>query len=367
MAKIPYDVRNVVTNPAGVTMLSDVTEEKVSWLWRGWLAYGKVALLDGDPGLGKSTLALDLAARVTNGDVMPSNAAPVEPDTVLVISAEDDVADTIKPRLRAAGADMERVGTLSLRHDDTGEPLPFSVPEDMKRLRLAVDQVEARFVIIDPVAAYLSEKIQSHNDASVRKAMAPLATLAQETHAAILLLRHLNKDLSTNKALYRGGGSIAFAGAARSVMVAAADPEDEERRVLAQTKGNLSRGKTASLSWKVIPWQEDFDIPRIKWLGASELSADELLASPDGRKLAPARKEAETFLREALRNGPVRSDALQKEARSLGIADRTLKRARKETGVLRCPERRPDGKQVRHWWTYLPGQENHLPADCEPQ
>jgi hypothetical protein len=339
-------------DPKGVRWMNDVTEVRVEWLWHGWIALGKVNLIGGDPGLGKSTVALDIAARTTTGRQMPSGGATTPPANVLIISAEDDLSDTIVPRLRAAGAELEKVASLALRNDETGEALPFSVPEDIDRLDRTIRETDARFVVIDPIAAFLSEKIQSHNDASVRKAMAPLTQIAQETGAALLLVRHLNKS-GGGKAIYRGGGSIAFTGAARSEMLAAEDPEEDTRRVLAQVKGNLSRGRTPSLAWRVESWEPEPHIPVIRWLGPSTLSADELLSTPDGRKEAPARKEVEEWLKEELADGPKSATDLALAATERGFSERTVKRARSSLTVA---ERiRDDNGKTVGWKVRLRG------------
>ena len=284
---------------------------------------------------------------------MPTGDVANGPMDVLVITAEDGLADTIVPRLRAAGADPERVSFLELR-ERNGKALPFSVPEDMDRLSGALKATGARFVIIDPIAAFLSARIQSHNDASVRKAMARLAAVAEDTGAALLLVRHLNKSGGGN-AMYRGGGSIAFTGAARSVMLAAVHPEDRTRRVLAQVKGNLSRGITPSREWRVISWPNEEHIPAISWGGQSPLSADELLATPDGRKDAPQRKAAEEWLKTVLADGPMPSTELVKAADEQGISERTLKRARAELTVTRAVRDEHGG--LVSWNVSLRGQE----------
>jgi hypothetical protein len=329
----------------GVIRMDGVKEEKLRWLWAGRIAYGKVNIIEGDPGKGKSTVTLDLAARVTRGDAMPTGEEVQGPANALVITAEDGLAETIVPRLRAAGADDKRVNFLTLREDKGGKSLPFSVPEDMDRLTEALTVTHAKLVIIDPITAFLSASIQSHNDASVRKAMAPLAGLAEESGAAILLVRHLNKGGGGN-AMYRGGGSIAFTGAARSVLLAAEHPDDRNRRVLAQVKGNLSRGWTPSLEWKVVSWEEDQDIPVVEWLGETALTADQILASPDGRKESPVRKECEDWLKSVLADGPMSATELATASAGLNFSSSTMKRARAE---LTTSDRVRDehGKTVR--------------------
>lgn len=351
------------TNPHGLAWLADVNEERVTWLWRGWLPRGKLVMFDGDPDLGKSVLWADLVARATNGGPMPDGStAAGTPCRVLVMSAEDDVADTIVPRLRAAGADMSKVATLPLRRDKQGRMVPFSLPDDLARLQGALDETGARFFVIDPVAAHLSESVNSHNDASLRRAMTPLAAVAQAAGAVGLLIRHLNKDTGNAKALYRGGGSIGFIGAARLGWLVASDPDDESRRVLAQQKNNLSRGKSAALAYKLISWRRDLDIPVIAWQGSTAHTANDLLAAPDARKAAPDREEAKQFWTTVLENGPVRMDAIYDEADRAGLSRITVKRAARAVKVKKAAER-ADGK-IASWWAYGPGQDDQLPPGC---
>jgi len=222
--------------PVG-TLVEDVAPERVSWLWRGRIPLGKITLIDGDPGTGKSALATDLAARVSVGRKFP-DGTPCRAGGVVIASAEDGLADTIRPRLDAAGADLSRVLALATVPDGDTERL-ISVPEDIGVIRRGIEQVQARLVVIDPLMAFLSGDVNSHRDQDVRRALAPLAKLAEETGAALVVVRHLNKS-SDGNALYRGGGSIGIVGQARSALLVARHPEDDRRRVLASLKSNLA-------------------------------------------------------------------------------------------------------------------------------
>jgi hypothetical protein len=353
---IEYDVQHVELG--NVVWLDEVEEERLEWLWRGYIPLRKVTILDGDPGLGKSLLTLDIAARLSSGALLPMEQPPPSHTAmpVLIVSAEDDLRDTIKPRLRAAGAEMSNIASLTLRRNEHGNTIPFSVPEDIPRLINALGESEARFCVIDPITAFLSERIQSHNDASLRKAMTPLAQLAQEREVALLLLRHLNKDSSVTKALYRGGGSIGFAGAARSVLLAAEKPDARGVMVLAQTKTNLARkGMVSSLEWRVVSWDDDPDVACVEWLGLSPLSADELLRRGDGRTDDYARREAESFLREELAVGPRDSESIVSRARDLGISQTTLKRARAHLDIHSYRARDEKGLTTK-WFVHLPNE-----------
>ncbi len=309
----------------GLVRLASVKPEQVEWLWPGRLPLGKVSILDGDPGLGKSTVTLDLAARVTTGQPLPDGSAGRLGGVVLT-SAEDGLADTIVPRLQAAGADLERVRAFEATAD---HGLP-TIPEGLGRIEAAIVEVGAVLVVIDPLMAVLGHDVNAHRDQDVRRALAPLAALAERKCAAVLVVRHLNKAAGSN-ALYRGGGSIGIAGAARSVLLVARDPDDESRRVLAHVKSNL--GPLApSLGFRLVA-DASSAAAAVEWTGPREVSAGALLAAPPDASERGAIDEACDFLREALAAGarPVRE--VQAEARAAGVHVATLRRARERLGV----------------------------------
>jgi RecA-family ATPase len=162
------------------TLLSEVEPEQVEWLWPGRLPLGKLAVLDGDPGLGKSVVTLDVAARLSVGLELP-DGQPCEPAGVVLLSAEDGLRDTIRPRLDAAGADSERIFALSTVVEAKGGERMISLTKDLTVIERAIERVEAGLVVVDPLTAFLSEKTDSHKDQDVRRALAPLAALAERT------------------------------------------------------------------------------------------------------------------------------------------------------------------------------------------
>ena len=253
-----------------ITCAADVAPERVRWLWRGRIPLGKVTVLDGDPGLGKSTLMADIAARVTTARLLPddSRSALDNPASVLVLSAEDGAGDTIRPRLEAAGADLERVQIWHCNLDDDASEMLPSLPEDIGLLANLIQEHEVALVTIDPLMAYLSANTHSFRDQDVRRALAPLAKVGEATGAAIVLVRHLNKAPG-GAAIYRGGGSIGIIGAARSGLLVAKHPDDETRRVLASTKSNLGP-PPPSLAYRLVGTEN----------GAAAIQAD----SPVGPK-----------------------------------------------------------------------------------
>jgi RecA-family ATPase len=272
-------------------LLSEVEPERVEWFWRGRIPLGKLTLIDGNPGEGKSALTTDLAARKSAGRRWP-DGEPCVPGSVVICSAEDGLSDTIRPRLDAAGADPEKVLALATVKDRNGERL-LSIPEDLDVIQRGIGRVGAELVIVDPLMAFLSGGHNAHKDQDVRRALAPLAKLAEETGAAVLVIRHLNKG-SGGDPLYRGGGSIGIIGAARSALLVARHPHDE-RRVLASLKNNLAE-PAPSLAFALVGAANG--AVRVEWKGLTTHTAAALLAVPTDPEERSALEEATEFLRE---------------------------------------------------------------------
>jgi hypothetical protein len=319
-------------------LLSEVEAERVDWLWRGRIPKGKLTLIDGDPGLGKSALVVDFAARKSVGGQWP-DGAPCEVGGVVICSAEDGLADTIRPRLDAAGGDPEKVLALSTLMQDGNERL-ISIPEDIPTIERGIERVNADAVFIDPLMAFLSGRHNAHKDQDVRRALAPLAGLAERTGAAVGVVRHLNKASGGNP-LYRGGGSIGIVGAARSALLVAKHPEVDEQRVLAPLKSNLAQ-PASSLAFSLT--EADNGAVRVEWLGETTYTADALLSAPIDPEERSALGEAKDFLRDALKDAPRWSKAVKKEASEADISEITLKRAKRELGVR--SEKEADGSRT---------------------
>ena len=331
-------------------LLCGVEPEDVSWLWPAWLALGKLALVDGDPGLGKSAMTLDLAARVSAGKTFP-DGAECEPAGVVLLSAEDGLADTIRPRLDAAGADTSKILALATVPDEDGHDRLLSIPEDLALIENGIRRVEARLVVVDPLMAFLSGDTNSHRDQDVRRALAPLAGLAEKTGSAVLVVRHLNKTAANNP-LYRGGGSIGIIGAARMAFVVGKDPQDENRRVLASTKNNLAM-PPQSLMFGL--QEAESGSVAVNWLGPAEVSAKDILATAQDQENTDALSEAVEFLNDILADGPVPSKQVLKEAEDAGISETTLRRAKKLLDV--SPDRKNTAGKKRgsgRWVWKLP-------------
>ena len=318
-----------------VVRLSDVTPERVSWLWPGRIPAGKLVTLDGDPSLGKSTLALSFAAHVTTGRTWP-DGTPCEHDgAVILLSAEDGLADTVRPRLDAAGADVTRViaveGVTCTEDDGTRYLRPPTLA-DVDELTAAVIEHGARLLVVDVLMAYLPGKVDSHRDQDIRRVMSRLSTMAEQTGCTVLVLRHLNK-VKGGDPMYRGGGSIGIVGAARAGMLVAADPEDPDTRVLAGVKSNLGP-MPGALTYRL----ESVDgsgVARVVWTGSSDHDARSLLADrseEDGREDG---NDIASIIRSYLVEvgGKAPAAEVLKHTRAAGLSDNAVKKARTRNGL----------------------------------
>jgi hypothetical protein len=327
------------------TLLSTVRPERVEWLWPGRIPLGKLTILDGDPGLGKSVLSLDLAARMSRGLPMPDDA-PGRQGGVVLLSAEDGLEDTIVPRLEAAGADRSRILALESVGMGTDRHLP-SLPEDIIHIIAAIARVHALLVVVDPIMAYLDGKVNAHRDQDCRRALHPLAAMAQKYGVAVVVVRHLNKATG-GSAIYRGGGSIGIIGAARSGLLVAKDPDNPDRRILASTKCNLAK-LPPSLAYDLST--ADNGALRIGWMGASPHSAESLLAAPRDDEDRDAIQDAQEVLRSILEGGSRPAAEIKKEARKAGVSERTLSRAKTILGVR---SKRIGFSKSGEWYWELP-------------
>jgi len=317
----------------GLRCLADVEPEDVDWLWKPYIPLGKVSIIEGDPGLGKSWLSLGIAASISLGRGLP-NTPMFQPRNVLLLSSEDGLGDTIRPRLDAMRANVNRVFAVEnvYTFDEAGLP----------DLEVQIARTSALLVIVDPFVAYFGDRDLNKAN-QTRKVMAALAEIAERQHCAIVLIRHLTKG-SRDKAVSRGQGNIDITAAARSVLLVGADPDDRNKRAVVQIKCNLAEFGPA-LGYSI----ED---GRFTWGGVSDLTAGRILA-PEGQG-GPARiDEAEQFLRDLLSDGPVRQPDVEKQAKANDVAVSTLKRAKRKMNVIS----RRNGKTGEWVWT-LPSASN---------
>jgi hypothetical protein len=244
--------------------LSEVRARPIDWLWRGYIPLRKLTILDGDPGLGKSTILLDLACRGSVAGVAPTGEPLGDAFTTIYVTAEDDAEDTILPRVVRAGGDPARFHLLR----------KLVLPDQIDRLEATANSLRARLIVIDPLVAYLGDGVKTNDDHRVRRAMEPLAEMAARLDAAVVAIRHLNKRAGDD-AIYRGGGSIGFTGLARSVLAVGRDPDDESRMILALIKLNVA-ARPASLAYRIVA-DGPYEPAHIAWDGRSERTAEDLI------------------------------------------------------------------------------------------
>jgi DNA repair protein RadA/Sms len=328
-----------------VVCMADVEPEQVSWLWHPYIALGKLTILEGDPGLGKSWLTCALASAVTRGRGLPG-CEPFEAGNVLMLSAEDGLADTLRPRLDAVGADVRRVHAL-------GEPLTLDAP-GLLRLEAAIIERTPVLVIVDPLFAFTGGKVDIHRANECRAISAPLAALAERHGCAMLAVRHLGKARGGGHALNAGIGSIDFAAAARSVLLVGRDPDDETKRAVVQTKNNLAP-HGASVGYRL-------EGDRFYWTGESDLTAGRILSVVSNDEERGALAEALDFLRSALSGGEREVDEVKGEARRAGISEATLRRARERLNLKAIRQGIP-GTRQRFVWRLGEADGDQSPAD----
>jgi hypothetical protein len=310
---------------ASFRRFDQIDSRGVEWLWPRRLALGKLSLLEGDPGLGKSYLALDLCARLSSGRPWPDGSATPGPAAAVYLNAEDGAEDTLGPRLHALGADPARVYLLDRSANDvSGEVFTLSAQRGV--LDELMTNVRPRLLVIDPITPFLGSDINMGSDASVRQALAPLADLARRHGCTVLLVRHLNK-LGHGPALYRGLGSIGLVGVCRSTWLVAERHEQPGQRVLAQVKNNLVAPQPA-LAFEFV--ETKAGPTTLRWLGPVADTADDLLASQKRRGQKPEkRNSAQSFLRELLAHGPMTSRAIWEIVKVEGFSVRTMQRAKR--------------------------------------
>ena len=297
----------------------------LEWLWDGRIPRGKLCVVAGDPGLGKSYLTLYMAAVLSRGGEWPDGSRAAR-ENVLIVSAEDDAADTIRPRLDRLGADPARIWNIEgVKNDGPDIMRPFSLRMDLALLQEAITDTAAGMVIVDPLNAFLGG-IDSHKAAEVRGVLSPLAHVAGETRASLVCVHHLNKGTSAN-ALYRASGSLDFVAAARIVHGVAPDPDIEGRRVFVPVKRNIAK-MPDGLGFRIGEDGVTFDKLPVTLDAAAAFTS-----RPVDHEERSERDMARDFVVEQLADGPVPVTALFKTAKDYGFHEKTVRRAGSELNV----------------------------------
>jgi len=318
---------------ADLVCMAEVDPETVDWLWLPYIPKGKLTLLEGDPGMGKSWVSLAIATAVSLGKGLPGIEA-IESAEVLLASAEDGLGDTIRPRLDAMGADVRQIHAIKGALDFGNNGLAM--------LEGFIERVNPSLLIVDPLVAYIGAGVDLHRANETRAVMARLAELAERYSVAILAVRHLTKG-GTLKPIYRGLGSIDLAAACRSVLMAGCDPDNPQKRGIVQIKSNLAP-MGAAIGYELTDGG-------FCWTGESDLTWQRILSAEDTDSKS-ALDGAIDFLKDELAEGAVEVKQVERDADAAGINSRTLRRARESTGVEVKRQSEPGSKRGSGRWLW---------------
>ena len=315
--------------------MEDVVSKEVEWLWYPYIPYGKITIIEGDPGEGKTTLVLKLAAALSRGLPLPcDDDKEYEPIHIIYQTAEDGIEDTIKPRLEKAGADCSMIRVI----DETDKEL--SMTDD--RLEQAIIETKARLIILDPIQAYIGATVDMHRANEIRPVLKHLGIIAEKHNCAIILIGHMNKA-SGSKSTYRGLGSIDIQATARSVLLVARLRDKPNIRIMAHDKSSLAPAGDA------IGFEMTEDNGMV-CIGPYDITIDELLSGNEGR----GKKKldiAENFIKEYFgSNKVIPSNEIMMEAAKRSIKRNTLLSAKKKLGITSDKEKAEDGTI---YWTWV--------------
>jgi putative DNA primase/helicase len=344
LSAMPRDVLRVPSGGSGAEpalvsrCAAEIAPEKIEWVWPGRLARGKHTCIAGEPGTGKSQLLIAIIAAVTTGREWPCGEGHASLGNVIILSAEDGAADTIVPRLLAAGADLSRVHVVSAVRNADGSRRALNLQHDLDLLERKVAEVgNVALVGVDPVSSYLG-KTDSHKNSEVRGVLEPVSEMAERTRVAILSVTHFSKvgANNTTKALHRFIGSIAFTGAPRAAFAVIEDAEHDGRRLFLHAKNNLVSAPQG-LAFRLEQCLVDDDILASRILWETEpvpITANEALAAQAaGTETQTAKADAIEFLRVVLAGGPVPATEVNRMAREHDLTAKAIRSARETLGA----------------------------------
>ncbi len=316
--------------------MADVRPSAIDWLWQNWIALGKVHVLAGEGGRGKSTILCNTTAITTTGTKWPDGASASEPGSVIILAAEDDVEDTLAPRLMAAGADLARVFVIRSVFDENRRR-GFNLQADLERLEAEILRRDnVKLVIIDPISSYLG-KVDSHKNADVRSVLEPLGEMAARLRVAVICNNHFSKG--GGSANSRVIGSVAFVNQARAAFIVTPDEDDDTRMLLIPSKMNIAPIRHG-LAYRIEGCMVEFEgteilTSRVMYESTPiTVTADQALAALDGNGEAKSAKaEASEFLQDVLANGPMSAKDVKRETVEAGISAKSLRTAREALGI----------------------------------
>ena len=326
---------------------SDVHSKPIRWLWPKQIAKGKLTILTGDPGLGKSQISNFIAATVSRGGKWPIDGSSAEKGSVILLNAEDDAGDTIKPRLQAVDADLDNIH-LMIGVSEDSDIRDFRLDKDIDRLRYNLDKISnPQLIIIDPISAYLGV-VDSYKDSEIRSLLTPLTQLAEEYDVSVIAVSHLNKN-SDKKAIHRISGSIGFVASARTAFSVVQDPENAENRLMLPVKNNISKDKEGfSFTIRSVTLDSGIETSKVSF-GDQYVrnSVDEVLSGNNNSKPSLT-QDAENFLSDFLNDGPMPAKEVLDQAKEMGIPNKPLRIAAENLKVNKSRE--GFGKKGKSMW-----------------
>ncbi|MDR3478579.1 MAG: AAA family ATPase [Gammaproteobacteria bacterium] len=313
---------------------SEIEMKKINWLWPDRIARGKITMLSGNPGLGKSQLIAYITGVITNSGTFADKTECIG-GNVIILSAEDDAADTIVPRLKAANANLTKVSIIESVQKNNKQDQQFNLSTDISALeKFLLTYGDVAAIFIDPISAYLGD-IDDHKNGQVRSVLSPLSKLAEKYQVAIICISHHNKSGSP-EALLRVLGSIGFVAAARAAFAVMKDPDDENRRYFLPLKNNIGNDKTGLVFYiEPVLVDDAIETSRIQWVdGAITKTADEILRLQANPPKKTARDEAKEMMKELLSTGSKNSADVISMIQDAGYSLRTIERVKADLGVI---------------------------------